>query len=133
MAPDEPPDDAKILTVEEALKAMDGNPLRIANILAIASGESKGDMIAMDEPDRANRFTVDPSGVVVCQCLYCDQYTIPFHGVCRAFPSVVPLEILANEFDHRKPHEGDQGFQFKPRDGVTEDDLTALYANLDLL
>jgi hypothetical protein len=36
---------------------------------------------------------------------------------CNAFPDGIPMEILMNKFDHRKPHVGDQGIQFDPLPG----------------
>ena len=35
---------------------------------------------------------------------------------CTAFPDVIPQDILANVFDHRKPFPGDNGIQFEPKD-----------------
>jgi hypothetical protein len=39
---------------------------------------------------------------------------------CAAFPDGdgIPLEIIRNEFDHRRPHEGDHGIQFVPLPGA---------------
>ena len=35
---------------------------------------------------------------------------------CKAFPDVIPQDILASVFDHRKPFRGDHGIQFEPKD-----------------
>ena len=45
------------------------------------------------------------------QCHYCRHTN--HDGTCSAFPDGVPSEILANEFDHRKPFPGDNGIRFK--------------------
>ena len=34
---------------------------------------------------------------------------------CSAFPDVIPQDILASVFDHRKPYPGDNGIQFEPK------------------
>jgi hypothetical protein len=51
-------------------------------------------------------------------CYRCSHRKEPFGGydvgfTCTAFPEGIPSEILQSEFDHRKPHEGDHGFQFE--------------------
>ena len=35
---------------------------------------------------------------------------------CDAFPDVIPQDILANVFDHRKPWPGDNGILFEPKE-----------------
>lgn len=35
------------------------------------------------------------------------------HFGCEAFPDGVPLDIYLGEFDHTKPHEGDNGLRFQ--------------------
>ena len=47
------------------------------------------------------------------QCLMCKHDHA--NGACDAFPSGVPLDILTNEHDHHKPHDGDNGILFEPR------------------
>ena len=34
---------------------------------------------------------------------------------CAAFPDVIPQDILAAVFDHRKPFPGDNGIMFEPK------------------
>ena len=36
-------------------------------------------------------------------------------SVCTAFPDGVPLEILLNRHDHRKPYQGDNGLRFEAK------------------
>ena len=45
-----------------------------------------------------------------CKHLYKDEIS------CKAFPDVIPQDILASVFDHRKPFRGDHGIQFEPKD-----------------
>ena len=35
---------------------------------------------------------------------------------CDAFPDVIPQDILASVFDHRKPWPGDNGILFEPKE-----------------
>lgn len=58
--------------------------------------------------------------------------------VCQAFPSAIPFEVLANEIDHRRPVEGDEGMGepgehvlFEPRPDVEPGVLERLYQALD--
>lgn len=37
---------------------------------------------------------------------------------CEAYPGGVPDEILIGEADHTKPHDGDNGLQFKRREEI---------------
>ena len=34
---------------------------------------------------------------------------------CAAFPDVIPQDIIAAVFDHRKPFPGDHGIMFEPK------------------
>lgn len=36
---------------------------------------------------------------------------------CKAFPKMIPREIFFEYFDHRKPFPGDNGIQFKLKNG----------------
>jgi hypothetical protein len=40
-----------------------------------------------------------------------------FDWHCTAFPAGIPIEIAANEVDHRQPVEGDHGVQFLAKPG----------------
>ena len=35
--------------------------------------------------------------------------------VCEAFPSGIPADILTEDFDHARPHEGDNGIRYESR------------------
>lgn len=45
-------------------------------------------------------------------CNACERFR-PRANACEAFPDGIPLEIAAGRFDHRQPHPGDHGVQFK--------------------
>lgn len=87
---------------------------------------------------RTDKFSVASDDLVLSQCDYCKHrgrlpgggFTIP---VCKAFPGHIPDEVLMNQVDHRKPIDGDDGVQFEPRDGLTDEDLAPLYRVLDAL
>jgi hypothetical protein len=41
---------------------------------------------------------------------------------CEAYPGpdeagAIPMPIILNQVDHRKPYKGDHGLQYKPKDG----------------
>lgn len=42
---------------------------------------------------------------------------------CAAFPAGIPDEVLREGFDHRNPHEADNGVTFEPRPNVTEEQI----------
>lgn len=52
--------------------------------------------------------------MVVSQCFSCKHFDRPW--VCKAFPDRIPIEVIENEVDHRKPVEGDHGIRFEPID-----------------
>ena len=57
------------------------------------------------------------------QCVECSRFRgVKWLGdeesseriVCKAFPDGIPIEIIANIFDHDKPYPGDHGIRFSP-------------------
>ena len=91
------------------------------------------------EEDRSDRFDFT---FVASQCSLCQRRSdVPGPTpVCQAFPGAIPFEVLANERDHRKPIDGDEGmgapgthFLFEPRADVPPAVLDALYKTLDKL
>ena len=73
----------------------------------------------MPQP-RVSRFVGDGTGVTITQpqCLACRWFDAahPERARCRVFPDGIPLPILTNKADHRKPYPGDRGFRFEPKD-----------------
>jgi hypothetical protein len=45
---------------------------------------------------------------------------------CKAFPAGIPDEILREGFDHRSPHDGDNGVLFEPRGTVDQARIEAV-------
>ena len=48
----------------------------------------------------------------ITQCVRCKHWIRQME--CEAFDGPIPVEILSNEHDHRKPYPGDNGIQFEP-------------------
>lgn len=48
------------------------------------------------------------------QCISCKHYRGVF--TCDAFPKGIPDEISEGSFDHKEPHEGDQGIRYETDD-----------------
>lgn len=59
------------------------------------------------------RFGSTATQHTVSQCVHC-THKHKSGATCRAFPDGIPMKILLNEHDHRKPFEGDNGVQFEP-------------------
>lgn len=68
-----------------------------------------------DNQRHTDKFVWDTSEVTVSQCAVCRHNRLD--GTCSAFPDGIPMDILANVFDHRQPHDGDHGIQFKALPG----------------
>lgn len=49
-------------------------------------------------------------------CVHLHQYDSEMNGPpsCNAFPHGIPQEILWGAFDHRLPHDGDNGIRYQP-------------------
>lgn len=69
-----------------------------------------------DRPDRTEAFTWSPEDVTISQCVSCRHNRLD--GTCRAFPARIPMLILTNEHDHRRPYPGDHGIQYEPDHGL---------------
>lgn len=50
--------------------------------------------------------------VLDSQCNHCRHYG--GSGVCPAFPSGIPVGILAGMVDHSQPYPGDNGIRYEP-------------------
>jgi len=57
----------------------------------------------------------------ISMCLVCKHYRKAQR--CEAFPTRIPQAILTGRYDHRKPHQGDLGIRFQPRDDVSKAEL----------
>lgn len=60
----------------------------------------------------------------VSQCAYCKHKGKGAY--CDAFDEI-PMDILRNKVDHRKPIEGDRNIQFEPNNGVKSEQLDRLF------
>jgi len=60
----------------------------------------------------ANRFVSQAGELEVSQCFYCKHKYEKSQG-CKAFPDIIPDDILYNRKDHTKPYPGDHGVRFK--------------------
>lgn len=58
--------------------------------------------------------------MIVPQCAFCKHLISGRDKTCAAFPDGIPIEISAGAFDHRNPHEGDNGIQFEQASGKTD-------------
>lgn len=64
--------------------------------------------------NRAARFGTPDGELEASQCQTCVHYEGGRR--CRAFGTRdIPVEILENSFDHRKPHPNDDGTTWTPR------------------
>ena len=69
---------------------------------------------------RATNKTAFMQGKVMTQpkeppiCFDCARNFKPGDWACDAF-AIIPMGIINNQFDHRKPHKDDKGFQFRPK------------------
>jgi hypothetical protein len=93
--------------------------------------------------DRDDKFAWG-ADTLLTQCLLCKHLAGGHIAACAAFPGAIPPEILANDFDHRRPwldprtgRPGDMGIPlvrsitFEPRDGINPATLERLYGHLD--
>ena len=52
------------------------------------------------------------SGFSCSKCVHLNEDNVS----CDAFPDVIPQDIIAGVFDHRKPFPGDHGILFEPKE-----------------
>ena len=64
----------------------------------------------LDRQSKAMKNRMSGFSCTLCKHLHKDQIS------CTAFPDVIPHDIRADVFDHRKPFRGDHGIQFEPKD-----------------
>ena len=53
-------------------------------------------------------------------CTICKYYLST--KICSAFPDGIPEEILNGKVSHEEPYPGDNGYQFIPIEGMSDDD-----------
>jgi len=56
----------------------------------------------------------DWDAIETVMCAGCEHWKAVKGQACAAFPDGIPSEIINGHFDHRKPHVGDHGIQFRP-------------------
>jgi hypothetical protein len=83
--------------------------------------------------DGSGKFTWSAGDVAMTQCVYCRHLvTGAFGAGCRAFPGGIPQEIVANDFDHRRPHPDEvEPVHFEPRHSLDPISLQTLVMSLD--
>lgn len=59
------------------------------------------------------------------QCTACRHYRDD--ATCDAFPDGIPVRILENDHDHRRPYPGDHGVRFDPVDAAAARLVAALF------
>ena len=58
-------------------------------------------------------------GVVVPLCSYCKHQDQDVPSRCKAYPEMIPQEVLWMNVDHRRPYLRDHGIRFELREGMT--------------
>ncbi len=57
---------------------------------------------------------------VAWSCMICKHFIHGDRPICKAFPEMIPFEIVVGDFDHRKQHPMDNGIRFLPNEMVEE-------------
>ena len=61
-------------------------------------------------------------------CLGCKHFRERDDNLtCDVFPQGIPLDILTNQADHRRPYPGDQGILFDPVDDAAAERAAELF------
>lgn len=66
-----------------------------------------------DKKDSSDKFTAKYGNITSPQCMRCKHRDAENPAVCKAFPDGIPVRILTNDADHKKPYSGDNGIQFE--------------------
>ncbi len=73
----------------------------------------------------SDKFVWGVGDLQVSQCAHCRHWR---EGAkCSAFPRGIPLSILTNDSDHRKPYPGDNGIRFDPVDDEAAQIVAAIF------
>ena len=74
----------------------------------VESWDEEEYMLDRDHLAMKNRL----SGFTCRKCKHLNKDNVS----CTAFPDVIPQDIIAGVFDHRKPFPGDHGVLFEPKE-----------------
>ena len=66
--------------------------------------------------DKNTELRLDITRQLCARCRHLDRAR-KGAPTCAAFPSGIPMMILTNRHDHRKPYPGDHGIRFAPLPG----------------